>query len=68
MDDLLEGLVSSEDLIAADKFRETVVPRADGYSAWGRFPLWHGWVIVDAYLAGLKAGREERNDEQAVAE
>lgn len=48
---------SIEDLQAADDFRKTVLDRADGKL--GTWPWWHGWVITDAYLAGLKAGREE---------
>ena len=49
------------DLVAADEFRETLLARADAFA--GQAPLWHGWVISDAYVAGLNAGRAERQRE-----
>jgi hypothetical protein len=44
------------DIIAGDKFRDTMIPKADGTLHGG--PAWCGWVIMDAYLAGVKAERE----------
>jgi len=45
------------DLNAAYAFVERMVPRQD---AGGAVPLWHGWALRAAYLAGLDAGRAER--------
>jgi hypothetical protein len=46
---------SSEDIVAADKFRCSLLPRAD---AGGQgFPLWHGWALMDAFLAGVDHAR-----------
>lgn len=47
-----------EDVVAANAYRDTLINRADGGFDWG-CPWWHGWVIVEAYLAGLDAGRKE---------
>jgi hypothetical protein len=44
-----------EDLEAANAFRETLVPKADFMS--GMAPLWHGWAIFDAFLAGVDYAR-----------
>lgn len=46
-----------EDLLAGNAFRATLLDRADFYS--GHAPLWHGWAIMDAYLAGLNSGRKQ---------
>ncbi len=43
------------DLLKASAFRDTLRP--DGYL--GAAHYWHGWAIVEAYLAGLRAGRQE---------
>ena len=40
----------------AHQFREAMVPRADLHS--GHWPAWHGWVIVEAYLAGYSAAQK----------
>lgn len=44
-----------EDLQAANAFRQTLLERADGNR--GGAPLWHGWAIFDAFLAGLDHAR-----------
>lgn len=44
-----------EDLQAADAFRASLLDRPDGYA--GAAPLWHGWAIFDAFLAGLDHAR-----------
>jgi hypothetical protein len=46
-----------EDLEAADAFRATLLNRADGYR--GPAPLWHGWAIFDAFLAGMDHARQQ---------
>ena len=46
------------DIESAHKYRELLVAKADGWIYGGYF--WHGWVIVEAYLAGLAAGRRKR--------
>lgn len=46
----------TDDIVAGNTFRETLVPRADS-SAAGGFPLWHGWALMEAFLAGTDHGR-----------
>jgi hypothetical protein len=46
---------SIEELQAANAFRDTLKP---DFRLGGTYPLWYGWVIVDAFLAGIKYGRE----------
>lgn len=41
-----------QDLDAADKFRNTLVEKADADLAGA--PLWHGWAIMEAFLAGIE--------------
>ena len=49
-----------EDLQAANAFRDTMVPRAD--SDWHGAPLWHGWAIFDAFLAGMDYARKQKGE------
>jgi hypothetical protein len=51
-----------KELIAGDAFRESVIDRADAHN--GPYPLWHGWVIMDAFLAGIDWARRAREDER----
>lgn len=44
-----------EDLQAANEFRNSLLPRADAHN--GPAPLWHGWAVFDAFLAGMDHGR-----------
>lgn len=46
------------DLEAANSFRDSLVARSDGRSGSGA-PLWHGWAIFEAFLAGLDHARDE---------
>jgi hypothetical protein len=46
-----------EDLEAADAFRNTMLAKAD--SAKAGAPLWHGWALFDAFLAGLDHARRQ---------
>lgn len=46
-----------EDLEAGDAFRKSLLDRADG-SRDGA-PLWHGWALMDAFLAGLDHARAQ---------
>lgn len=41
----------TEDLVAGDDFRRSLIERADSFN--GEAPLWHGWAIMDAFLAGI---------------
>lgn len=52
-----------EDLIAGNAFRETLVPRADQMRA--GCPLWHGWAIMDAFLAGVDYARSSSSRPKA---
>lgn len=51
------------DLIAANKFRDSILHKRDGFNS--VFPYFYGWVIVDSYLAGLEAGRKEQHKKRA---
>jgi hypothetical protein len=44
-----------EDLLAGDEFRRRLKPRADAWN--GPAPLWHGWAVMDAFLAGIDHAR-----------
>jgi hypothetical protein len=48
-----------EDLQAADEFRHALVSHRDGVL--GGAPLWHGWAIFDAFLAGMDYARNQRS-------
>ena len=47
---------SINDLKAGDRFRQSLLDRADGER--NGAPLWHGWAIMDAFLAGLDHARK----------
>jgi len=47
-----------DDLQAGDAFRATLIPKADAYD--GQAPLWYGWALMDAFLAGAKYAREQK--------
>lgn len=49
------------ELKAGSAFRDTLIARAD--SRIGSAPLWHGWAIMDAFLAGIKW---QKNNEATV--
>ena len=52
----------AEELKAGEDFRRTMVPDAttpDGA------PLWHGWVIMDAFLAGIDWARAQEQKRTA---
>lgn len=46
------------ELQAGEKFRQSLVPRAD--ACHGSAPLWHGWAIMDAFLAGIDYARKQQ--------
>ncbi len=46
----------SDDIAAGDAFRKSVIDRADSSNAGA--PLWYGWVIMEAFLAGVDHGRK----------
>lgn len=46
-----------EELDAGEAFRQSMKPRADFSSEFGRVPLWCGWVIMEAFLAGIDWAR-----------
>lgn len=45
-----------EELQAGNEFRKSLCPRAD--AAKDGSPLWHGWAIMDAFLAGIDYARK----------
>lgn len=44
-----------EELVAGDAFRQTLIPHCDRLIA-GR-PLWYGWALMEAFLAGIDYAR-----------
>lgn len=44
-----------EELQAGAEFIQTLLARADGDR--GGAPLWHGWAVMDAFLAGIDYAR-----------
>lgn len=45
-----------KDLKAGEQFRQSMVPKSDASDQGA--PLWHGWVIMDAFLAGMDHARK----------
>lgn len=48
-----------EELVAGDTFRNTMLSRADGMDMILNAPVWHGWVIMDAFLAGIEWQKQQ---------
>lgn len=48
-----------EELTAGDAFRNSMLFRVDSVTNDGA-PLWHGWVIMDAFLAGIDFARKQQ--------
>jgi hypothetical protein len=46
----------AREIAAADMFRDTLVARADATNHGA--PMWHGWVIMEAFLAGIDYARK----------
>lgn len=47
-----------EEIEAGEEFRSTLIPKADAMTP-GEAPLWHGWAIMDAFLAGIDYARAD---------
>lgn len=45
---------------AAYVFRDSLVSMAD-QMAHGLYPMWYGWALVDAFIAGAKWARKSKN-------
>ena len=45
-----------EEIEAANTFRESMIPRADAH--FRSHPLWHGWSLMEAFLAGIDYARK----------
>ena len=43
-------------LKAGNAFRDSLIARADAYAL--HAPLWHGWAIMDAFIAGAEYGQK----------
>ncbi len=54
-----------EQLLAAYSFVENMNPQADTHTIGGVFPLWHGWALREAFLAGIAWERERQLKERA---
>lgn len=50
-----------EDLNAAAAFRDSLIECPDAMGA-GNAPLWYGWAITDAFLAGMDHARKQIAD------
>lgn len=48
------------DLRAGDEFRRGLKDRADGWK--GPAPLWHGWALMDAFLAGIDYAEQKKTE------
>jgi hypothetical protein len=42
------------------RYRESIKDRADEFR--GVAPLWHGWAIMDAFLAGIDYARKQKSE------
>lgn len=47
-----------DDLVEGNDFRTSLISRATMIDASGA-PLWHGWALMDAFLAGARHARQE---------
>ncbi len=45
-----------EELVAANAFRDALKPQADALHFGA--PLWHGWALFNAFLAGVDYARK----------
>jgi len=45
-----------EELKTGNAFRDSLVPKADDNRSGA--PLWHGWAIMEAFLAGIDYARK----------
>lgn len=50
-----------EELKAGNDFRDKLIPRADADRTGA--PLWHGWALMDAFLAGVDWAREQHKNQ-----
>ena len=60
----MKKLPPYDDLVAGDTFRNSLLPRADVKKP---FPLWHGWALMDAFLAGAEYARSSEADQRDAA-
>ena len=49
-----------EELKAGEAFRSSLICRADGWHS--HAPLWHGWALMDAFLAGIDYARKQKSE------
>lgn len=52
-----------EDLRLGEVFRNSIASRSA--AVYNGIPCWSGWAIMEAFLAGLDAGRAERQTPEA---
>lgn len=59
-----EAASSNDAADAAVAFRDSLAPKADEWRH-GAYPLWHGWALYEAFLAGVKwhESRRPQKDE-----
>lgn len=57
-DKIAAGLAEGSKLVVAgDTYRATLLSRPDGVL--NGYPFWHGWALMDAFLAGAAHARKE---------
>jgi hypothetical protein len=44
-------------IVAGEAYRSTILSRADG--TLNGYPFWHGWALMDAFLAGAAHARKK---------
>jgi hypothetical protein len=47
-----------EDIKAGNDYRDSIINAADSWKH--DAPLWHGWAIMDAFLAGVDFARQQQ--------
>lgn len=63
-----ESEAAIEEIAASYAFRDTLVDRADRHAAHGQgAPLWHGWALHEAFMAGVRWERERQKGQPAPA-
>ena len=50
------------EILVAHEFVTRMQERAD--ARWGGAPLWHGWALREAFLAGVQWARQEQSSDE----
>jgi hypothetical protein len=55
------GLQPEATMLAAYAYVDTMISKADATTVQGA-PLWHGWALREAWLAGYRHAEKERDE------